>query len=881
MPLHARHRLLSLLAMALAVATASSTAPWPRSALAAEPRRRVIVKLKADVPDSEARLVMGPLLSSGAASDGLQSPFKRVHARARGKTGLTRIQERFPQRARRAPKGLAAPRLDGIYVVDVPATVRVDDAISRLSKDPRVEYVQPDHAREVHWIPNDPFWSRAGSWGQPYDDLWPLKSLGLERAWDTARGAGVLVAVVDSGIEYVHPDLAANFVDLDGFFPGDDTDGNGYVDDSYGWNFVSYNSDPRDEYGHGTVLAGIIAAEGDNGFGIVGVAPRAVLMAVKAVDTRGRTSSAIVADSIVYAADKGADVMLVASGCVAPCPSDPIVEDAVRYATAAGVLVVVSAGNVGRNLALSSPQNMIEARPVVVGAVDQHGRRESFSGFGDFLDLVAPGGGTNMAPPADEPVLNILSLKPDACAALVCRPRFFVTAEDGSQYLRHAGTSLSAAYVTGVAALVLSAQPGLDLESLRVRLFGNAAESGPAGHDPMFGFGRLDGLASVADTSPFVLARLLAPASGESVSGLVRIAGTAVARSFARYQVLVGEGTAPTLWRTTGVFTAGHSTSHGDLAQWNSERVPNGPWTIRLVVHDGSGRQREARRMVTVNNGQARHHLIVELASEAAGSGHVDVTPPRALCKGAADATRSCSYSYDVGTTVTLRPVADRLSAFAGWSGACTGRGSCTVEMTRLQQVRALFRGPYELTVELRYVGRYGGSWVRVIPGAHMVGITTPLRFKPGTAVTLEPQLDDHPYIFHALQWDGCGQPCEGGGSCALVMNQDHLIDGTLLGEVFPGEPPIAWTVRDKVVELGTPVPLCGYVVGATFNQEWRDEAGELVLGHQLLLPLGSHTFTFTAFGVTDAGVEQSSDSFTVTVVEPAPSASPGRAGRK
>ena len=575
----------------------------------------VVVKLRSGTVDDARRIVAARWAGS--------TPAAVVQAASRLRVVLASTEA---GRARRRARGLTATGLDGFYVVDLPPGLSAESAAAALAKDPNVELAQPDYPYEMHAVPNDPYYHSRGSWGQPYDDLWNLKKLDLERAWDVTKGEGVIVGVVDTGI-------AVNGIEL------------GRITDPYtalfGYNFVNPGFHPDDDNSHGTHVAGIIGAEGDNGYGVVGVAPRARLRAAKVADYRGLATSARVAAGIAWAAEYGAHVINSSGGCTSRCPTNPIVEHAVRYAMSLGSVVVISAGNRGDDLAFYSPQNMTDPRPIVVAATDHLDHRESFSNYGAFVDLVAPGGGVNAGPPAYQPQMNILSVFAGYCGGPVdCN-----LALPGST-LRLAGTSMAAAHVSGVAALLRSADPSADVETIRHRLFANALDLGPAGYDPMFGWGRLTGYASITDTTPYVMARLLAPAEGERVSGVVRVVGSAAARSFARYEISVGRGAAPAAWQTAGVTLTGGLVRQGELARWNTRTLANGVWTLRLVVYGATGAPREQRRTVTVDNTAVRHALSVDVTGAANGIGSVLVEPIREFCTNTAGARQRCLYGF-------------------------------------------------------------------------------------------------------------------------------------------------------------------------------------------------------------------------------------------
>jgi hypothetical protein len=143
------------------------------------------------------------------------------------------VRERFPARASRRATSQDPPELTRTYVLELAsdAGVTLEDALARLRRDPDVEYAEEDRAVALETVPNDPFYASSGTWGQSYDDLWGLKKIGAAAAWDATTGQGVTVAVVDTGIDYTHPDLSANVWVNDGEIPGNgvDDDGNAFT----------------------------------------------------------------------------------------------------------------------------------------------------------------------------------------------------------------------------------------------------------------------------------------------------------------------------------------------------------------------------------------------------------------------------------------------------------------------------------------------------------------------------------------------------------------------------------------------------------------------------------------------------------------------------
>ena len=172
---------------------------------------------------------------------------------------------------------------DRTYRLTFDKSADVMQLVSEYSKDPNVEYAQPNYICRAQMLPNDYYFNTdlssppVFSWNQSYPDLWGLKTTQCDKAWDTAQGDGIVVAVVDTGIDATHPDITANVWHNPNEIAGNgiDDDGNGYVDDVSGWNFVNGTNSPVDDVGHGTHCAGIIAAVGNNGIGVIGVAPMA------------------------------------------------------------------------------------------------------------------------------------------------------------------------------------------------------------------------------------------------------------------------------------------------------------------------------------------------------------------------------------------------------------------------------------------------------------------------------------------------------------------------------------------------------------------------------------------------------------------------------
>jgi subtilisin family serine protease len=311
-------------------------------------------------------------------------------------------------------------------------------ALRRLMRDGLIERVEANQRVQASAVPNDP----------QFPAQWGLQNIGqaggvpgadvkAPAAWDVQTGSPeIIVAVLDTGVDYTHPDLAANIWTNPGEIPGNgvDDDGNGHADDVYGFDFYNFRPDPKDDSGHGTHVAGIIGAVGNNGVGVAGVNWRVRLMSVKVLDFAGGGFLSDTVSGIHYAVDMGARVV---NASLATDEYSQALADAVAAAEQAGVLVVVAAGNTATNNDASPryPASLPNANVVAVAATTPADELASFSNFGPASVLLgAPGAG-------------ILSTVP-ATGQVCCR--------DPSGYKALDGTSEAAAFVSGAAALLLA-----------------------------------------------------------------------------------------------------------------------------------------------------------------------------------------------------------------------------------------------------------------------------------------------------------------------------------------------------------------------------------------------------------------------------------------
>jgi subtilisin family serine protease len=319
-------------------------------------------------------------------------------------------------------------------------------------------------------VPNDPYFRTADSWGQGFDDLWGVKRIRADRAWDSYRGAGVRIAVIDSGVLW-HEDISGNIWENSREITGRagfDDDGNGYVDDIRGWDFVSNDNVATDENGHGTHVGGIAAGTGFNSRGISGVAPAAKIMRIRALNAAGDGTVGAIANSIRYAAKNGAKVINMSFGGIVSASAKSLLQSAVNYAHSLGSIMVAAMGNYGADGDNFGPANLDYV--LGIGATDYTDTRAGFSNYGSKMDFMAPG-------------VDILSLG---------SPSIHIGGAASPNYYYASGTSMAAPFVSGAIALLLNKYPTANVFDIKKYLINGAVDLGAKGWDPYYGYGRID-----------------------------------------------------------------------------------------------------------------------------------------------------------------------------------------------------------------------------------------------------------------------------------------------------------------------------------------------------------------------------------------------------
>ncbi len=437
------------------------------------------------------------------SADGRQIDTARAHLQRIRKARRTQNTRRLP------PLPADTPDLENFFLVEMAGLETADEmdtVMAELRSNDLVAGVQPNYLHrllieplpDVSTLPNDPYvsidgtsWSQ-GSFGNAFPDLYGVRNLHVLEAWslmdangngvfdggETAPGQGVVVAVIDTGLDSAHPDMAGGIFINPGEIPGDgiDNDANGLVDDVSGWDFVDRDPIPEDRNGHGTHVSGTIAAGANNAEGIVGIAPFARILPLKALNDQGVGSSAALALAVHYAAAVGAHITSNSWGGVL---LDPLVAAAFDSAEASGVLSFAAAGNSGQPYMLMPA---LYRSVVAVAAVDAGDVLASFSNWGAGLDLCAPG-------------VNVLSLSANDHDNRLAEISGRTV---GDRYLWLNGTSMATPHTSGVAALMMSLHPDESAAETLGRLVQSAIsiESLNPGLEDGLGAGRVDALTS-------------------------------------------------------------------------------------------------------------------------------------------------------------------------------------------------------------------------------------------------------------------------------------------------------------------------------------------------------------------------------------------------
>ena len=383
--------------------------------------------------------------------------------------------------------------------VKLPKSLSVENAIEKLKRDPSVEYVGPNHILHIaSTFPNDEIflygydsflYGTVYQWGLYDSESGSRIDIHAPEAWDITTGSSnVPIAVVDTGIDYTHPDLSSKMWTNPREIPnnGIDDDGNGYVDDTCGWDFVNHDNDAMDDnvvtvdyFGevievkifHGTGVASVAAASTNDGIGMAGVAWGCPVVPIKVMAADGTGLESDAAAGVTYAVDLGIKVINMS---LATDVDLPALHDAIDYAWQKGAICICASGNENKSTGDTYPAGYSNA--LAVGAINEENQRCSpsdwptmdgsvaGSNYGPYLDVMAPGNN------------------------IICASRQM----DPDEYAPTQGTSVAAPFVSGVAALLWSAHPEWSNRKVFLQITHTADDISPTGFDVYTGYGRVN-----------------------------------------------------------------------------------------------------------------------------------------------------------------------------------------------------------------------------------------------------------------------------------------------------------------------------------------------------------------------------------------------------
>lgn len=412
--------------------------------------------------------------------------------------------------------------LENYLLLRFPEGMDIESEMSQLERDAGVEWVSFNHLFEPNFTPND----------SAFASQWQLQIIEAPEAWDISQGdTSIIIGIIDTGVDYLHPDLVANLWHNRQEIPdnGIDDDNNGFIDDTIGWDFVDAPSllaggddrdrdnDPMDEMGHGTFVAGVASATTNNQIGVASIGFRCRLMCLRAGNRRGWLEEDDVAAALLYAMDNGARVVNMSFGDVA---ASPLLGETVRLVHDAGVVLVASAGNDNSNAA-HYPSGYAEV--IAVGMSTQNDQREPRSNYGPSVDVLAPG-------------------------------TSFISTELGGTIGTwggwNSGTSYASPMVSGLVGLILSVNPQITPEQVLNLVRQTADDLYPPGWDSLTVHGRINArraLEEAAFTSG-VIAQIISPETDNGFHAPFDVMGTAAGPAMRSWKLLYGIGENPQVW---------------------------------------------------------------------------------------------------------------------------------------------------------------------------------------------------------------------------------------------------------------------------------------------------------------------------------------------
>jgi len=477
---------------------------------------------------------------------------------------------------------------DRIFITETD-NVNLDVLLTQASKNDYIEYIQINNTLKLEnysapeYTPNDPL----------YNEQYYLNYIGMQNLWDITLGdSNVVIGVIDTGLDFLHPDLLNSFKINYGEYGngketnGIDDDNNGFIDDWRGYDFTDQpltgdprrgdyldpDNDPTDDnkFSHGTAVTGVINAGFNNGRGISSVAPGCKVMVLRAFDAEGFGEEDDVANAILYGVANGVKVFNFSFGDYV---FSNLLRDVIKFAYSQNVLIICSAGNDGTDR-LHYPSAYDEV--VSVGASDNTNNKASFSSFGETVDIFAPG------------FQNMTTVRTGKGSS-----------QYGGDYDKINGTSFAAPLVAGIAGLLLSRNPSLTNEEIRgILVSSTVLMPGQSAWDHIRASGRLDGFKAVENFNNPTIARIHTPSQDYTFENdSVEISLSAASTLFQSYSLYYGIGQRPAEWITL-LSNQTSQVLEDTVMIWNTAGLQDTSYTLRLAINSNSGRTIEHRMII-------------------------------------------------------------------------------------------------------------------------------------------------------------------------------------------------------------------------------------------------------------------------------------------
>jgi|GEM_PF-6409920 len=599
-------------------------------------------------------------------------------------TEMTKFKTKFAKEIAKGERKIDEKELlnndfSRVYKLMFGGKIPIDQIIQQLSLaiNSDIEFVEPNYYYSIQTNPNDPYFLdpnppiqerniaiNNGGWNprkednSPLDYQWNLKKIGFPQAWDYSKDNDqVVVAVIDTGVDYNHPDLKGKIWENAGEIGldsqgndkknnGIDDDNNGYIDDWHGWDAVDYwwdcdgwycyqhetaDNDPMDESwenyfsfywvggrdkpkggGHGTHVAGIIGANTNNSVGISGISNNAKIMALRGLDAAGGGYNSQLAQLINYATANGARIINMSWGSGS---GSQLLSDVLDRAYDSGVTLIAAAGNDGKNkVSFPASHNKV----IAVSATNENDFITTYSNYGSKISVAAPGGDA-WTRKNQRSILSLRGNQTDiycpsvtSCWTGQINNTEMIVGSD-LNYYRASGTSMASPHVAGLASLILGKNPLLTNDQVKTIIEYSADDIGPTGKDDKFGYGRINAFLALKEYSlnlpPVTI--ITDPYDQEHLYyGTFNIKGTVSSLNYKSHRIEYAPYDNPSNWSSTGISltVAGSSGITNDiLGSWNSESL-EGKYYLKVTTVDKENRERSAQ-------------IIVELVNQSLKSG--------------------------------------------------------------------------------------------------------------------------------------------------------------------------------------------------------------------------------------------------------------------